>query len=91
MAVKGYKIIEARQIYLHCDKCDTRMDESDRKFKSNAADIALGEISTLAAYWYEYTCPNCGHIYKSKTSYPHQSVKFDLNDVLVLEDSCRVD
>ena len=65
--VRSCKIISATQNNLFCDECEVVMERTRTTW---AGEYPL----------YEYTCPNCKKTCRSKTSFPHQSITFDLKD-----------
>ena len=72
--IRSCKIISAVQNNLFCDECEVVMEKTRTTW---AGEYPL----------YEYTCPNCKKSCRSKTSFPHQAITFDLKDYTESEDS----
>lgn len=90
MAVKGYKIVESRQLVMICDDCGCPIPSGAFKFVPPSPCSITKDMVTAdpksSDYYYEYVCPHCGNIQKSKNSYPCQQIKFDYGDVVDIED-----
>ena len=94
VAVKGYKIVESRQLMLYCDLCGSQMPSGVFKLPSPSPcsvtkDMVASDL--CSDYFYEYTCQKCGHVQKSTMNYPCQQISFDYNDAKDLEDQGKVE
>lgn len=98
VAIKGYKIIEARQIVMHCDSCGDQMPpgvfkSAPKKECKSPLSVTVDWINSppeIDYYYYEYTCSRCGNIQKSRNSYPFQQIRFDCSDFIDVEDQGKV-